>query len=79
MWDLQRNGGNVQMTTERILGGRGLETVSFPKPRGKNNSAAAGDKTLANLNVLVSLHQVSSLFFQKRRLRRHLQRPRDRL
>jgi len=26
MWDLQRNGGNVQMTTERILGGRGLET-----------------------------------------------------
>jgi coupling of ubiquitin conjugation to ER degradation protein 1 len=28
MWDLQRNGGNVAATTERILSGRGLETVS---------------------------------------------------
>lgn len=28
MWDLQRNGGNVSATTERILSGRGLETVS---------------------------------------------------
>lgn len=27
LWDLQRNGGNVQNTTERILAGR-LETVS---------------------------------------------------
>jgi len=26
MWDLQRNGGNVVATTERILSGRGLET-----------------------------------------------------
>ncbi|KAI9706940.1 MAG: hypothetical protein M1820_004526 [Bogoriella megaspora] len=25
MWDLQRNGGSVQATTERILGGRGLD------------------------------------------------------
>lgn len=25
-WDLQRNGGNVEATTERVLGGRGLET-----------------------------------------------------
>lgn len=29
MWDLQRNGGSVAATTERILGGRGLEVVSF--------------------------------------------------
>lgn len=29
MWDLQRNGGNVAATTERILTGRGLETVSL--------------------------------------------------
>lgn len=29
MWDLQRNGGNVQATTERILGGGRLETVSL--------------------------------------------------
>jgi CUE domain. len=28
MWDLQRNGGSVAATTERILTGRGLETVS---------------------------------------------------
>ena len=29
MWDLHRNGGNVTATTERILTGRGLETVSL--------------------------------------------------
>src|SRR5271167_2046995 len=28
MWDLQRNGGNVAATTERILSDGGLETVS---------------------------------------------------
>lgn len=27
MWDLQRNGGSVAATTERVLTGRGLETV----------------------------------------------------
>lgn len=27
-WDLQRNGGSVAATTERILSGRGLDTVS---------------------------------------------------
>jgi hypothetical protein len=26
-WDLQRNGGNASATTERVLGGRGLDTV----------------------------------------------------
>ncbi len=29
LWDLQRNGGNIAATTERILAGR-LETVSCP-------------------------------------------------
>lgn len=29
MWDLQRNGGSVAATTERILTGRGLEVVSL--------------------------------------------------
>ena len=29
MWDLQRNGGSVAATTERILSGRGLEVVSL--------------------------------------------------
>jgi hypothetical protein len=28
-WDLQRNGGNPAATTERVLGGRGLDTVSL--------------------------------------------------
>lgn len=27
MWDLQRNGGSVPATTERILTGRGLDSV----------------------------------------------------
>lgn len=27
-WDLQRNGGNVAATTEKVLSGRTLETVS---------------------------------------------------
>lgn len=31
LWDLQRNGGNIQSTTERILAGR-LETVWFSCP-----------------------------------------------
>jgi len=31
MWDLQRNGGNVVATTERVLSGRGLEEVSMPR------------------------------------------------
>lgn len=29
IWDLQRNGGSVQATTERLLGGGGLEVVSL--------------------------------------------------
>ncbi|CAG8982488.1 hypothetical protein HYALB_00002268 [Hymenoscyphus albidus] len=34
MWDLQRNGGNVVATTERVLSGRGLEVPpqSFQPP-----------------------------------------------
>lgn len=28
MWDLQRNGGSVQATTERVLSGRTLDNVS---------------------------------------------------
>lgn len=30
MWDLQRNGGSVAATTERILTGQGLEPVRVP-------------------------------------------------
>ena len=32
MWDLQRNGGNIAATTERVLSGRSLETVSCRCP-----------------------------------------------
>ena len=32
MWDLQRNGGSMAATTERVLGGRGLEVVSVKSP-----------------------------------------------
>lgn len=28
-WDLQRNGGNAAATTERVLSGRSLDTVSY--------------------------------------------------
>lgn len=31
LWDLQRNGGNITATTERILAGR-METVGFSLP-----------------------------------------------
>ncbi|KAK3177818.1 hypothetical protein K4F52_009422 [Lecanicillium sp. MT-2017a] len=44
LWDLQRNGGNIQNTTERILSGR-LETppVTFqpPPPPGQANAGAS--------------------------------------
>ena len=30
IWDLLQNGGNAAATTERILSGRGLDTVSLP-------------------------------------------------
>lgn len=29
-WDLQRNGGSMAATTERLISGRGLETVRVP-------------------------------------------------
>lgn len=47
MWDLQRNGGNVVATTERILSGRGLEQVSPylspppPLPRQRRRATAS--------------------------------------
>ncbi|KAH7149952.1 hypothetical protein B0J13DRAFT_660728 [Dactylonectria estremocensis] len=39
LWDLQRNGGNIQNTTERILAGR-LDTPP-PPPGGSANAATA--------------------------------------
>jgi len=44
MWDLQRNGGSVVATTERILSGRGLENppISFQPPLPANSSSTPG-------------------------------------
>jgi coupling of ubiquitin conjugation to ER degradation protein 1 len=36
-WDLQRNGGNATATTERVLSGRGLDTVSYIYPSVTDN------------------------------------------
>ncbi|CZR62405.1 related to AMFR protein [Phialocephala subalpina] len=51
MWDLQRNGGNVVATTERILSGRGLEVPpqSFqpPLPVAASSSSASTASTPA--------------------------------
>ncbi|KAL7938141.1 ubiquitin system component cue domain-containing protein [Trichoderma chlorosporum] len=43
LWDLQRNGGNIQSTTERILAGR-LETppVTFQPPPPRNQTPPSG-------------------------------------
>ncbi|PTB70632.1 ubiquitin system component cue domain-containing protein [Trichoderma citrinoviride] len=43
LWDLQRNGGNIQSTTERILAGR-LETppITFQPPPLRNQSPPSG-------------------------------------
>jgi len=48
MWDLQRNGGNLAATTERMLSGRGLETVcsSFPVDMSAGGSDVIGDEYL---------------------------------
>jgi len=48
LWDLQRNGGSIQSTTERILAGR-LETppVTFQPPPPPNQSATSGSAATA--------------------------------
>lgn len=53
-WDLQRNGGSVEATTERVLGGRGLETPpptfqpNLPSPA--TTAANAADAVAKNKN-----------------------------
>ncbi|KAF4994734.1 hypothetical protein FGRMN_5588 [Fusarium graminum] len=48
LWDLQRNGGNIQNTTERILAGR-LDTppVTFQPPPPPGQAAATGSAATA--------------------------------
>ncbi|TVY91858.1 Coupling of ubiquitin conjugation to ER degradation protein [Lachnellula willkommii] len=47
MWDLQRNGGNVVATTERVLSGRGLEVPpqSFQPPLPSPSSSTSSSTT----------------------------------
>ena len=57
MWDLQRNGGNIAATTERVLGGRGLDQVCrhrFRSHRGRYESLAEHpppDRCLAGIST----------------------------
>ncbi|KAH6673770.1 hypothetical protein B0J14DRAFT_591545 [Halenospora varia] len=54
MWDLQRNGGNVVATTERILSGRGLEVPpqSFQPPLPASASSTPSSNTPAQAKAL---------------------------
>ncbi|KAG4443756.1 hypothetical protein IFR05_000747 [Cadophora sp. M221] len=54
MWDLQRNGGNVVATTERILSGRGLEVPpqSFQPPLPVPASSTTSNATPAQAKPL---------------------------
>lgn len=54
MWDLQRNGGNVVATTERILSGRGLEVPpqSFQPPLPASASSTPSSSTPTQTKAL---------------------------
>jgi hypothetical protein len=59
IWDLHRNGGSVQATVERLLGGRTLETVCtsrFARLQQRPGSQSMTDSKH-------SLHRLSSLRF----------------
>lgn len=65
MWDLQRNGGSVAATTERILTGRGLETVSWNQsPSPDCVSAMYTTLLTCGLSLFCSLLLRSNLRFQ---------------
>lgn len=67
MWDLQRNGGNVAATTERILTGRGLETpppsfqpqVAIPQASAPAQTAAASAASKSEGQDLISRYNLS--------------------
>lgn len=69
MWDLQRNGGNVAATTERILGGRGLEEVSttstVPYPCALCQLFFSNFVDVSYTNSFPSHHQPSNLHCQQ--------------
>lgn len=55
-WDLNRNGGNVQATMERVLGGRALETPppsfqpNIPAAPGNDQNASSSTTTARKAN-----------------------------
>ncbi|EAT80042.2 hypothetical protein SNOG_12744 [Parastagonospora nodorum SN15] len=50
-WDLQRNGGNASATTERVLGGRGLDTSEEPAKEEAPKKAWSADKNERQMNL----------------------------
>lgn len=61
-WDLQRNGGSVQATTERVLGGRGLERVSLPH-RCHDDGCGCWVEAERSLHIHASKQETTSLLF----------------
>ncbi|KAL4897893.1 hypothetical protein BDV59DRAFT_198155 [Aspergillus ambiguus] len=68
MWDLQRNGGNVAATTERILTGRGLETpppsfqpqIAIPSTSAPATSTPAASTSKSDGQDLISRYNLRS-------------------
>ncbi|KAF2704332.1 hypothetical protein K504DRAFT_538300 [Pleomassaria siparia CBS 279.74] len=63
-WDLQRNGGNVAATTERVLAGRGLEvpptSFNIPTPRPTPTSRTAAPIAKPSQPDLITRYNLSS-------------------
>ncbi len=76
MWDLQRNGGSVAATTERVLSGRGLDVVCHPPPgllhRSKFGPTKGWVASIGNgRKKTIALAQERRTFFiQKRNMKR---------
>ncbi|KAI1940388.1 hypothetical protein LOZ66_001980 [Ophidiomyces ophidiicola] len=66
MWDLQRNGGSVAATTERVLGGRGLETPppsfqpNIPEPASPAIPAMSTTSSKQPTDDLITRYNLSS-------------------
>ncbi|KAH0562706.1 hypothetical protein GP486_002622, partial [Trichoglossum hirsutum] len=59
MWDLQLNGGNPNATSERILSGRGLETVSFASIKTTANARNTQPDLITRYNLSSKLSAAS--------------------
>jgi coupling of ubiquitin conjugation to ER degradation protein 1 len=65
MWDLQRNGGSVAATTERILTGRGLDTPppsyqpQIPQPASRATTATPTPAAKSGSPDLISRYNLS--------------------